>query len=147
MRRIVLGALMVSVVACSSVAPVKVESGEVCFRCRRVIADSRLAAETIDRSLVSTFKTSGCVAKYLAQHPADASFVFVTDFKTGKLVTPSNALFVPTFNRDNGEKDYIAYADRAAADSEAFSRGTRAVTWTSVVDEARAWARAQSNGN
>ena len=147
MRRMLFGALMVAAAACSSVAPVKIDSGEVCYRCRRVIVDSRMAAETIDRSLVSKFKSSGCVAKYLALHPSDASFVFVTDYKTGKLVTPQRAHFVPTVNRDNGEHDYVAYLDRAAADADAFSHGMRAVSWDSVLDDARAWARQQAGGN
>jgi hypothetical protein len=147
MRRMLFGALMVSAAACSSVAPVKIDNGEVCYRCRRVIVESRLAAETIDRSLVSKFRTSGCLAKYLAQHPSDTSIVFVTDYKTGRLVAPSRAHFVPTVNRDNGEHDYVAYTDRAAADAEAFAHGVRAVTWDAVLDDARAWARQQAAGN
>jgi len=147
MKRMLLGALVVSVTACSSVAPVKIESGEVCFRCRRVIADSRMAAETIDRSLVSKFKSSYCVAKYLAQHPDDKSFVFVTDYKTGKLISPDRARFVPIVNRDNGEREYVAFSDRAAADSEAFSKGTRAVAWADVLSDGREWAKKTSTGN
>ena len=147
MRRMLLGALVVSVTACSSVAPVKIETGEVCYRCRRVISDSRMAAETIDRSLVSKFKTSYCLAKYLAQHPDDKSFVFVTDFKTGTLITPDRAHFVPIVNRDNGEREYVAYLDRAVADSEAFSKGTRAVAWSDVLNDGREWARKTSSGN
>lgn len=129
--------------ACSSVTPVKIQSGDVCFRCRRVIVDSRLGAETIDRTLVLKFRTSGCVAKYLAEHPQDASVVFVTDYPTGTLTSPRSARFVPTTNRDTGEKDYIAFAARAAADAEAFSRGTHAVTWDDVLTAAREWARQQ----
>lgn len=146
MKRILLGALVVSVAACS-VAPVKIESGEVCFRCRRVIADSRMAAETIDHSLVSKFKTSYCLAKYLAQHPDDKSVVFVTDYKTGNLITPDRARFVPIVNRDNGEREYVAFLDRAAADSEAFSKGTRAVAWADVLSDGREWVRKTSTGN
>jgi hypothetical protein len=147
MRRVLLGVLLLSAAACSSVSPVRVEGGDVCFRCRRVIAEPRLAAETIDGRLVSKFRTSGCVAKYLALHPQDASFVFVTDFKTGKLVPSTSARFVPTLNRDNGESDYVAFSDRAAADAEAFSRGTKAVVWSTVLDQAREWARREATGN
>ena len=133
--------------ACTSVAPVKIQSGDVCFRCRRVILDSRLAAETIDRVLPLKFRTSGCVAKYLAEHPQDASTVFVTDFPSGKLIASRFARFVPTVNRDTGEEDYIAFADRAAADAEAFSRGARAVTWDDVLTAAREWRRQQVTAN
>ncbi|HZR23404.1 MAG TPA: hypothetical protein VFA59_07455 [Vicinamibacterales bacterium] len=147
MRRMLLGALVVSVTACSSVAPVKVESGEVCFRCRRVIADSRMAAESIDHSLVSKFKTSYCLAKYLGQHPDDKSVLFVTDYTTGKLISADRARFVPIVNRDNGEREYIAYTDRAIADAEAFAKGTRAVGWADVLSDGREWVRKTSTGD
>lgn len=147
MKRMLLGALVVSVTACSSVAPVKIEAGDVCFRCRRVISDSRMAAETIDRSLVSKFKSPYCLAKYVAQHPDDKSVVFVTDYKTGKMISPDRARFVPIVNRDNGERDYVAYSDRAVADSEAFAKGTRAVAWADVLNDGREWARKAATGN
>ncbi len=137
MRRLLLGAIAVSVAACSSIAPVKIESGEVCYRCRRAIVDTRLAAETVDGQVVWKFRSSGCVAKYLADHPKDTSVVFVTDYKSGKLVSPDRAQFVPTLNRDNGEVDYIAFTDRSAADAEAFSRGTKAIAWTDVLAQTR----------
>lgn len=137
MRRLLFGAIAVSVVACSSITPVKVQSGEVCYRCRRVISDTRMAAETIDGRVIWKFKSSGCVAKYLADHPQDKSVVFVTDYKTGNMIPPDMARFVRTVSRDNGEVDYIAYRDRATADAEAFSRGTKAMTWPEVLTETR----------
>ncbi len=144
MRRLLLGAAIVSMWSCSSVAPVKVEGGEVCYRCRRVIADARLAAETLDGRLVWKFKSAGCVSKYLADHPQDTSVVFVTDYKTGKLVRSDRALFVPSVNRDTGEGDYIAFLDRAAANAEAYSRGVKATDWNGVMSEARDWAQRRS---
>ena len=143
MRRLLFGAIAMSVVACSSITPVKVQSGEVCYRCRRVISDTRMAAETIDGRVIWKFKSSGCVAKYLADHPQDRSVVFVTDYKTGNMVPPDSARFVRTISRDNGEVDYIAYRDRAAADAEAFSRGTKTLSWADVLSETRKAA----NGN
>jgi hypothetical protein len=137
MRRLLLGAAIVSMWACNSVAPVKVQGGEVCYRCRRVIQDTKLAAETLDGKLVWKFRSTGCVSKYLADHPQDKSIVFVTDYKSGRMMAPDHALFVPTTNRDNGEKDYIAFAERSAADAEAFSRGVKPVDWTAVMNQAR----------
>jgi hypothetical protein len=137
MRRLMLGAIALSVVACSSITPVKVQSGEVCYRCRRVIADEKLAAETIDGRVIWKFRSAGCVAKYLADHPKDTSVVFVTDHKSGQMVQPQSARFVPTINRDNGEIDYISFSERAVADAEAFSRGTKSVSWNEVMDQAR----------
>ncbi len=137
MRRLLLGAIAVSLAACSSIAPVKVQSGELCYRCGRVIADTKLAAETIDGSMIWKFRSSGCVAKYKADHPKDTSIVYVTDYKSGDMISPDRAHFVPTLNRDNGEVDYIAFSDRAAADAEAFSRSTKAIGWTEVLAQAR----------
>jgi len=137
MRRVLLGVAIVALWGCNSVAPVKVEGGEICYRCRRVIQDARLAAETVDGQLVWKFRSAGCVSKYLADHPQDRSIVFVTDYTTGKLMPPQRVLFVPTLNRDNGEKDFIAFADRTAADTEASSRGVKPVDWDGVMAQAR----------
>jgi len=147
MNRMLIGAFVVSAAACSSIAPVKVESGEVCFRCRRVIADSRLAAETIDGAFVAKFKSSGCLAKYLAEHPEDTSIVFVTDYASGRLIRPVRARFVPTLNRDNGERDYVAFMDVASAEAEALSRRAKILTWEDVRAEGRDWADRQLRGN
>jgi len=144
MRRLLVGAALVSMWACNTVAPVKVQGGEVCYRCRRVIQDTKLAAETLDGKLTWKFRSTGCVAKYLADHPQDTSQVFVTDYQTGRLMSPQRALFVPTIDRDNGEKDFIAFADRAAASAEAFSRGVKAVDWTAVLSQARDWSQGRS---
>jgi hypothetical protein len=144
MRRVLLGVAILALWGCNSVAPVKVDGGEVCYRCRRVIADTKLAAETLDGKLVWKFRSTGCVSKYLADHPADKSTVFVTDYQTGKLVQPQRAVFVPTLNRDNGEKDYLAFVDRAAANAEAFSRGVRPVDWNGVMTQARDWSQGRS---
>jgi hypothetical protein len=136
MRRVLLGVAIASLWSCNSVAPVKVQGGEVCYRCRRVIQDTKLAAETLDGRLVWKFRSPACVSKYLADHPQDKSTVFVTDYTTGRLISPERALFVPTMNRDNGEKDFIAFGDRAAASAEAFSRGVKPVDWNGVMTSA-----------
>lgn len=127
--------------ACSSIVPVPVNAGDVCYRCRRVITETRLAAEGIDGTLVSKFRTSGCAAKYLADHPSDKSAIFVTDYPTGKLIPAQGAFFVPTLNRDNGEKDYIAFGSRAAADAEAYSRKGESLNWSTVRERAVQEAR------
>jgi hypothetical protein len=46
-------------------------------------------------------------------------------------------VFVPTLNRDNGERDYIAFRDRTAADTEAAARKTSPVTWIDVLEQAK----------
>ena len=45
-------ALPVVLIACSSVAPVKVVAGDQCFRCRRYISNERTATETIDSNRI-----------------------------------------------------------------------------------------------
>jgi len=131
----VIGALLVS--ACSSVTPFPIRTGDVCFRCRRVISDERLGAETVGGGLASKFRAPGCLARYLADHPNDTSAVFVTDYTSGKFVSAENAFFVQTMDRNTGERDYIAYKDRAAAGAEAFSRRTSAVTWAAVLEQTK----------
>ena len=144
MRRLLLGVAIMSTWSCNSVTPVKVDGGEVCYRCRRVIADPRVAAETLDGRLVWKFRSTGCVSKYLADHPGDTSVVFVTDYTTGKLVQPEHASFVPTRNRDTGETDFVAFSNRAAASAEAFSRGVKPVDWNAVMADARDWAQGRA---
>jgi len=122
--------------ACSAHAPLQIQSGEVCFRCRHVIVDSRLAAQAIGGGLVSNYRTSGCVAKYLLEHPEDQRTIYVTDYATGRLMRPAILYFVPTVNRDNGERDYVAYATRSDADAAAFARRTTWVRWSTVKERA-----------
>ena len=71
--------------------------------------------------------------------------MFVTDYTTGNLVSPERALFVATFNRDNGEKDFIAFTDRAAANAEAYSRSVKPVDWQAVMSQARDWSQGRSS--
>jgi hypothetical protein len=126
-------------VACSTIAPVKVSAGEQCFRCRRIIDDTRLAGELIDNNgFVAKFRAPGCMAKYLAAHPNERGAVYVTDYASGRMVPPESALYVPVLvNRDTGERDYQAYRQRSDADAAAYQRGTRPVSWTSVMTASR----------
>lgn len=125
--------------ACSAHAPIPIQNGEVCFRCRRVIVDKRLAAQAIGGGLVSNYRTSGCIAKYIAAHPEDQRTVYVTDYVTGKMVRPETAYFLETMNRDNGERDYIAYAKRSDVDAAAFAKRARWVRWDTVMVRAPSW--------
>jgi hypothetical protein len=123
--------------ACSSIAPVKVNAGEQCFRCRRIIDDARLAGELIDRNgFVAKFRAPGCMAKYLATHPDERGAVYVTDYTSGRMVPPESALFVPVLlNRNTGERDYQAYRERADADAAASE--AQPVTWAAVMTVSR----------
>jgi hypothetical protein len=130
------GALLT--LSCSSVKPIAIQDGDQCFRCRRPIVEKAMAAEMLDGSFASKFRTSGCMAKYLAEHPNETGTTFVTDYATGKWVRPEQALFVPVVvNPDTGERDYRAYLQKAAADAAAAEVHSVPIDWTTVLEKAR----------
>jgi hypothetical protein len=125
-------ALALVMTACSSVTPVPLRGGEVCYRCRRLILDTRVAAQTVG-TLATNFRTAGCLAKYLAAHPEETNAVFVTDYESGKLMPASSGAFVPTTDPNTGEEDFVVYRKNAAA-----AKQTPALTWAEVLDQAKA---------
>src|SRR4029079_9797175 len=98
MRALYAVLLTATVVACASVQPVAVQTGHRCLRCRRSIADTRLAGEIVDQMRAPfPFRTAGCMAVYVkANDPAKFAAIFVTDYKTGKLFDADDAYFVAT---------------------------------------------------
>ncbi len=137
-RMLLLGAALV-VAACSSVAPVKVNAGDQCIRCRRTIQEPRVAGELVYKGgLVEKFRGPGCMAKYLATYPATEAAVFVTDFTTGKFVKAADATYVPVIvDRNTGEFDYRAYAVKADADAASRELQAAPVDWNTVLTKAR----------
>jgi hypothetical protein len=120
-------------------APESIGAGEVCYRCHRVITEARLAAEMMDRSLPTKYKTAGCMARYAAAHSGTGSRYYVTDFASGSLIEAERAYFVPSLINDTtGERDYRAYAARGLAEAAAQSLATSVVTWRTVVARAKA---------
>ena len=134
-----LGLAALAVVSCTSVAPVRVSAGDQCFRCRRTIMDTRFAGETIEpNGFVSKFRAPGCMAKYLVAHPDERGAVFVTDYTSGKMVSPDAALFVPVLiDPATGEREYRAYQQKADADGAAVREHTIPVAWSVVLEKAR----------
>lgn len=132
-------AISMLAISCSSISPVKIAEGDQCFRCRRAITDTRLAAETLGRSgLVSKFKGPGCMATYLATHPIGDDAVFVTDYATGKMISPDRARFVQlTVNPNTGERDFRAYLDSREADAAAMELHSTATNWNGVLEFGR----------
>ena len=141
MRTTCLALLSVGVLSCSSVAPIKVATGEQCFRCRRPIIDTRFATETIegDRTrIVSKFRGPGCMAKYLAAHPTEEAVIFVTDYASGRMIAPAEAFYViETVDRNTRETEYRAYGREADAKAAATQLNTTLVSWNSVLERAR----------
>ena len=131
-----IGALLT--LSCSSVRPIAMNDGDQCFRCRRPIIEKALAAELMDGTFASKFRTSGCMAKYLADHPNETGITFVTDYATGKLVRPEGVLFVPVLlNPETGERDYRAYSQKAAATAAAAELHSAPIDWKTVLEKAR----------
>lgn len=131
-----------TVTACASIQPASVQVGDRCLRCRRAIGDLRLAGETIDRLRAPhPFRTAGCLAKYVKVTPAqELTAVFVTDYKTGRMVDADDAWFVPTDlmvpDSKRTEPDYLAFRSRADADA---ARGNKPMLrWAQIVSEAAA---------
>jgi hypothetical protein len=123
------------------VPPQTIGEGEVCFKCRRVITNARLAAETMDRSLPTKYKTAGCMAAYVASHPASGSRYYVTDFASGGLIEAEHAFFVPVvINDTTNERDYRAYYSHAVANIAAQVLGAGVLRWEEVVERARSRA-------
>ena len=121
------------------VSPDTIYEGDVCFKCRRAIDDTRLAAETLDRQLPTKYRTPGCMAAYVATDPSADTRFFVTDYLSGGLVGVDRAFFVPVLVNDRtGERDYRAYHSREAATAAAGELGVGVVSWTTVVERARA---------
>ena len=123
----------------TTVRPVAIQAGDQCFRCRRPIVETAMAAELMDGNrMASKFRAPGCLAKYLADHPKETGTIFVTDYVTGKWIRAEQARFVRVVvNHDTGESDYRAFFRKADADAAALELHTAPIDWKTVVS--RAW--------
>jgi hypothetical protein len=138
-RRLVLLGTALVAAACGTVAPVKINAGDQCVRCRRIIQDTRIAGELVYKGgLVEKFRAPGCMAKYLATYPATEATTFVTDYTSGKFVEAPEATYVPVVvDRNTGESDYRAYRLKADADAAARELQVAPVDWNTVLQKAR----------
>jgi hypothetical protein len=135
--------IVAAVTACASVAPVKLQAGDSCYRCHRVIQDTKLAAEIMDQGdrIVTSypFRTAGCLAKYLKQNPAGtSSTIYVTDYRTGHMIAAGAAWFVPlTLASADGKKiehDFAAFGSRE--DANGFRQDVVVKRWAEVLADA-----------
>lgn len=124
-------------VACSGMQPVQIAAGDVCFRCRRIINEPRIAAEIIDRDgRAYKFRTAGCMAKFLKANPTQQfDNVFATDYATGRLVKVTAVKFVPTMVGEGRDRalDYIAYYTDEGAAEAAKRENSSPVDWQKVL--------------
>lgn len=136
-RTLLLGLVSLVALSCSSIAPVRVNAGDQCFRCRRTISDTQVAGEILNGGLATKFRGPGCLAKYLADHRDETGVIFVTDFTTGRMFLAEQAFYVPVVVDGNtGETDYRAYKTKADAAAAAGALKTAAIDWNSVRAQA-----------
>lgn len=125
---------------CSSVQPLRIDAGDRCFRCGRMIDETRLAGEIIDeRGHALKFRTASCMAKYLADH-ADHTWrgVWVTDYGTGKFVKASSASFARiTINPNTNERDYAGFAAPEDAEAKAKEENSATSDWNAILQAAQ----------
>ncbi len=126
--------------SCSSVAPVAIRAGDVCHSCGQAIANVQIAAEAIDSAgQAMKFRTVGCMARYLTQHPEPVQGAFVTDYPTGRMVRAQSATFVRAdIDPATHERDYYAFADWTKASEFGKARETSAVDWFSIMQQTAA---------
>jgi hypothetical protein len=134
MRYAFIAALGLLVTACSSAPPPQVQAGEVCFRCKRVITEAKLGVQLITTNgQTSTFRTPGCLAKYLKDHASEAKSVYVTDYPSGKMIPVSRATFVRAkIDQETGERDFYAFGNVTDAVNLAKEVTGTVVDWSAV---------------
>lgn len=140
MTRAAVVLLALLAVGCSSYPPTPIFAGDTCFRCRRTIGEVRMAAEIVDTGgRAFKFKTAGCMAKFLSEQAIEIGEVFVTDYRTGRIIKASAASFVPATIVDGKTKslDYMAFSATTAAEDAALREKTKIVTWTDVLAAAK----------
>jgi len=136
--RMLLLALPLAALSCTSVSPVKVAAGDQCFRCRRTIGDPQVAGEIVNGGLTTKYRGPCCLAKYLAAHTDETGAIFVTDFTTGKMLRAEKAVYVPVVvDTNTNETDYRAYQLKADADAAGAQLHAAPVAWTTVLAQAR----------
>ncbi|MGE3957633.1 MAG: hypothetical protein AB7H96_13010 [Vicinamibacterales bacterium] len=118
--------------------PQTIGAGEICYGCRHVITNARLAAEIMDRNLPTKYRTAGCMAAYVVAHPSRDSRYYVTDFVSGGLIEAEHAYFVEVVINDmTNEKDYRAYYSRGMADIAAQVLERDVLRWDDLLERAK----------
>jgi copper chaperone NosL len=126
----------VALLACSSLQPLPIRSGETCYGCRQSIGEPRIATEMIDANgHAFKFDSVECLGRYINEHPDEkVAGVFVTDFKTGRLIGATHA----TFAKGNADprtmmKVYAAFASSDDAQAFAKEQNSTPGDWKTVL--------------
>ena len=123
------------VAGCSSVKPVAITAGEVCYRCQRVIEEPKMATELLDENgQARKFKTPACLATFLKDNPNEKAHIYVTDYVSGELFPVQTALFVriKLAQGEKVERDFVAFKKLADAKAAAELNASNAVDWAAV---------------
>ena len=136
MKRAAVALVALLTAGCSSLPPQAIRAGDVCFRCRRVISDTRLAGEIIDSGgRAFKFRTPRCMATYLNNIKPDVGAIYVTDYQSGRIVKASAVTFVPTMLVDGlqREMDYVAFSSENEARKAAAREKTTPLDWDELL--------------
>ncbi len=135
------GLLLSAVVACSSVGPVAIRSGDIGAETGQPIANVKIAAEIVPPGggPVLKFRTVSHMARYLEDHGKTPGTMFVTDYPTGQLIPVETAVFVKGQVDDRAkELDYFAFGQVKAAVAFGEKTGEAATDWPSIRERAEA---------
>lgn len=138
---VVAGVWLTLVVACSSVSPVAVRSGDLSAGTHRPIQDVKLAAEIVPPSggTALKFRSVSALARYLEDHGNTPGTMFVTDYPTGHLIPVETAIFVKG-QGDGGTSDleYFAFENVKSAAAFGQKNGEAVTDWPSIRERAEA---------
>ena len=140
MRLFSILALAAVLAGCATPRPSNIVLGEACARCQRPIDNAKVAAEQVaPNGLGSKFRTVHCMATWIAQQTAPVEGRYwVTDFQKGKWIAAERATYVRVIiNPNSMERDFIAFADAAAAAEAARTNQSKAVQWADVLEMGR----------
>lgn len=140
MKRAAVLILALVAAGCSSLPPQPIYAGDVCFRCRRAISNTKLAGEIIDSSgRAFKFKTPACMARYVTTVNPDAAAAYVTDYQTGRLIKVTAATFVPATIGEGREatQDYLAFSSQSTAREMAAREKSTPIDWKQLLEAAR----------
>ena len=120
---------------CSSVKPVAINAGDLCYRCQRTIEQPKIAVELVDNTgQARKFKTPACLATFLKSNPTEKAHIYVTDYATGELFPVQTALFVRVklAQGEKIERDFVAFKNVADATATAEKEMSKVVDWAAV---------------
>jgi hypothetical protein len=136
MKSVIVALVALLAAGCSSVSPLPIQVGDLCFNCRRPINDVAMGGEIITHTNQALkFKSPACMARYIKANPDMAKVIYVTDYTSGRMIRAASATFVPfeTVERYVKTSDFVAYYSKDSAAAFAKERGTTPVKWEQVL--------------